>query len=148
MRMEGSVESIARGLAVGVFAGWFPWFGLQILVALALAVLVRGNKLIAAAATWISNPLTYVPIFAFNYYVGRHLLGTHDEPFELNALASWDGVKELGGEILVPLFLGSFVLGLICSSITYFVGHRVVHRSRQRRLHRRRLNLAKRLERL
>lgn len=148
MRMEGSVESIARGLAVGVFAGWFPWFGLQIVFALVLAVVVRGNKLIAAAATWISNPLTYIPIFGLNYYIGRQLLGMNDEPFEMNALTSWDGVKELGVEILVPLFVGSFVIGSVCSIIAYFVGHRVVYRSRQRRLHRRRLNFAKRLERL
>lgn len=139
LRMEGSPEVIARGLAVGVFAGWFPWFGLQTLIALTIALVVRGNKVIAVAATWISNPLTYVPIFAFNYHIGLLVLRSpEDEPFELTALESWQGVQELGSTILVPLFLGSFVVGIISASLSYFVGLRLIQRARQRRLARRR----------
>lgn len=132
LRIQGSPKAIARGLAVGVFAGWFPWFGLQTLVAIALAFVVRGNKVVAAAATWISNPFTYVPIFAFNYQVGRWLLGTNDEPFEMAALSSLEGIKELGGDIVLTLFFGSFVIGAISASIAYLLGHQLIIRARQR----------------
>ncbi|GAB4381449.1 MAG: DUF2062 domain-containing protein [Elainellaceae cyanobacterium] len=138
LRLEGSPKAIARGLAVGVFAGWFPWFGLQTVVAVALAFLLRGNKVVAAAATWISNPFTYVPIFAFNYHIGRSLLRTRDEPFELSSLANWQGVQELGSDILVPLFFGSFVIGLISASVGYLGGLRFVQRARQQRFARKR----------
>ncbi|PSB22652.1 DUF2062 domain-containing protein [filamentous cyanobacterium CCP1] len=133
LRIQGSPESIARGLAVGVFAGWFPWFGLQTLIAIALAILVRGNKVVAAAATWISNPLTYVPIFAFNYQVGRWVLGTNDEPFEVAALSNLDGVKELGGDILVTLFFGSLLIGLTSASMSYVFARRLIVRARRQR---------------
>jgi uncharacterized protein (DUF2062 family) len=133
LRLRGSPETIARGLAVGVFAGWFPWFGLQTLVAIALALVVRGNKVVAAAATWISNPFTYVPIFAFNYQVGRWLLGANDEPFEMAALSNLEGIKELGGDIVLTLFFGSLVIGSISASIAYIVGHWLIIRARQQR---------------
>jgi hypothetical protein len=76
LRLQSSPKEIARGLAVGVFAGCFPIFGFQTLAALVLAVPFRGNKLAAAAGTWVSNPFTYVPIYAFNYQVGEWLLGS------------------------------------------------------------------------
>ena len=58
---EATVGQKARGLAAGVFMGCFPIFGLQTLLGIALASLVRGNHILAAAGTWISNPLTYIP---------------------------------------------------------------------------------------
>ncbi|WP_416674294.1 DUF2062 domain-containing protein [Egbenema bharatensis] len=137
LRVRGSPEVIARGLAIGVFAGWFPWFGLQTLIAIALAILLRGNKVVAAAATWISNPFTYVPIFAFNYQVGRWLLGRTDEPFDIAMLSSLDGVKELGGDILATLFFGSLVMGSISATVAYVLGHRLIRRARQQHYGRR-----------
>ena len=40
-----------------------------------VATLVRGNHLLAAAGTLVSNPITYVPLYWFNYLVGCQLLG-------------------------------------------------------------------------
>lgn len=81
IRLRGSTEAIARGLAVGVFAGMFPIFGFQMAIAVVLAAFVRGNKIVAAAATWVSNPLSYLPLFAFNFQVGRWLLGSSEHSF-------------------------------------------------------------------
>lgn len=53
---EGSHGQRARGLAAGVCCGCFPFFGLQ--------------TLLAAAGTWISHPLTYVPLYWFNDQLG------------------------------------------------------------------------------
>ncbi|MFO0103826.1 MAG: DUF2062 domain-containing protein, partial [Cyanobium sp.] len=53
----------ARGLAAGIFCGCFPFFGLQTLLGIGLASVLRGNHLLAAAGTWISNPFTYVPLY-------------------------------------------------------------------------------------
>ena len=60
---EGSHGQRARGLAAGIFCGCFPFFGLQTLLGVALASVVRGNHLLAAAGTWVSNPFTYVPLY-------------------------------------------------------------------------------------
>ncbi|MGB3200701.1 MAG: DUF2062 domain-containing protein, partial [Nodosilinea sp.] len=75
LRLQGTSEQLARGLASGVFSGCFPLFGFQIILGIATATLLRGNRIMAAAATWVSNPFTYVPLFTFNYQVGVWLIG-------------------------------------------------------------------------
>jgi hypothetical protein len=56
-RLRGKPKTVAKGLAIGVFAGSFPFFGIQSLIAIFLATICRGSKVAAVAATWISNPL-------------------------------------------------------------------------------------------
>ncbi|MGC1395339.1 MAG: DUF2062 domain-containing protein, partial [Coleofasciculaceae cyanobacterium] len=63
VRLQGKPEALARGLACGVFAGLFPFAGSQTVLALLLAFLFRGNKILATVGPWISNPLTSVPIY-------------------------------------------------------------------------------------
>ena len=74
-RQEGTPAQRARGLAAGVFCGCYPFFGLQIFLSVGVASVVRGNHLLAAAGTLVSNPLTYLPLYWFNYLVGCRLLG-------------------------------------------------------------------------
>lgn len=110
-RQEGSPGQRARGLAAGVFWGCFPFFGLQTLLGIALASLLRGNHLLAAAGTWISNPFTYVPLYWFNYQLGCLLLGPGVVWPGLAALRG-DGVWDLGWAFASRLLLGSTIAGL------------------------------------
>ncbi len=111
---EGSHGQRARGLAAGIFCGCFPFFGLQILLGVALASVVRGNHLLAAAGTWISNPLTYVPLYWFNYQLGSLLLGPGSGWPGLQAL-SQDRLWQLGGQVASRLLLGSTLVGVVCA---------------------------------
>ncbi|MEO0988630.1 MAG: DUF2062 domain-containing protein [Cyanobacteria bacterium J06639_14] len=132
VRMRGSPQEISRGIAAGVFAGLFPLFGLQTIIGVVIAAVIRGNKIMAAAATWISNPFTYVPIYFFNYRVGRLILGNQAQAnaFEdVDALKSW---MSMGADITITLFLGCFVVGLICAAASYFIGLRSTRWIRQR----------------
>ncbi|MEB3357759.1 MAG: DUF2062 domain-containing protein [Synechococcales bacterium] len=143
IRLRGSSPAIARGLAAGVFAGWFPLFGLQTIIGIAIAAVVQGNKLIAAAGTWVSNPLTYVPIYFFNFRVGQRLLelaGVQSEMPDLSALqaiidnANWQSFSEflaLGASFTAALFLGSFVVGCISAVVAYFLGLWLLNRLRR-----------------
>ena len=70
LKQNGSPLFNAKGFAIGVFSGCFPFFGLQTLLGVFLAKLAKGNILLAAIGTWISNPFTYVPLYYFNYKVG------------------------------------------------------------------------------
>jgi uncharacterized protein (DUF2062 family) len=54
---EGSPFQRALGLGVGIFSGCFPFFGLQTLMGVFLAKIFKGNSILAAVGTWISNPL-------------------------------------------------------------------------------------------
>ncbi|NEQ81360.1 MAG: DUF2062 domain-containing protein [Moorea sp. SIO2I5] len=129
--MQGKPEAIARGLACGVFAGFFPLFGLQLIIGILLAVLLRGNKIAATAGTWISNPLTYVPIFAFNFHVGEWLLN-QDELANVS-FQSWQEFTELGSEIILTLFVGCFAVGLVCAVVSYWLSVKLIYRLRTNR---------------
>ncbi len=132
LRLRGKPKVVAKGLAIGVFAGCFPFLGLQSLVGIFLATLLRGSKVAAIAATWISNPLTYVPIFIFNYKIGKLLLGTKDTALSLD-LKSFTAFKELGPTFAITLLTGCFVVGSILAFITYFYGLAILERLRTRR---------------
>ena len=119
-RLRGKPIILSRGLAVGVFAGCFPFFGLQSFVGVLLATLFRGSKVAAVAGTWISNPLTYLPIYIFNYKVGKFLLRVESQPLGPLNFQSIAQFKELGSTVAITLIFGSFVVGLIAAFITYF----------------------------
>lgn len=131
VRLRGHPKELARGLAAGVFAGMFPLFGLQTLIGVAIALRIKGNPIMAAGGTWISNPLTYLPIYAFNYRLGCLILG--QQPVELftdvESLKTW---LETGADVGIALMLGSLVMGLIFGPLSYVVGLPLIRRARQR----------------
>ena len=128
---EGSPGHQARGLAAGVFTGCLPFFGLQILLGVALAVSLRGNRLLAAAGTWISNPLTTLPLCWLNYKVGALLLGPGPA---WPALDELDGaaLSALGWSFTSRLMLGSLLMGLVNAVVAGVLCWRWLHGRRQR----------------
>lgn len=120
LRQEGTPEAIARGWACGVFTGCFPLFGLQTLLGLLLATILKGNKFTAAAGTWISNPLTYVPIYYFNFHVGQVIL-QKPVTFDEEQLQSWSEMSLAGISVVGTLFLGCTVVGGTLGLGAYFL---------------------------
>jgi uncharacterized protein len=143
LRLKDKPEVVAKGLAVGVFTGCFPFFGMQSLLALLLATVVRGSKVAALAGTWISNPFTSVPIYIFNYKIGKLLLGIENTDLPPLTLESFAAFKELGSTFAVALLTGSFVVGLILGVITYFYGLAILERLHARTIRRRRIRRQK-----
>lgn len=141
LRLSGSPAQISRGVAVGVFAGWFPLFGLQTLLGLFLAMLVRGNRLAAVTATWISNPLTYVPIYGFNFGVGQWLLPLRPLDLDQVTWTSSEALVQMGGQFVLTLAVGCTVTGLVMALASYGCSHITLHRlGKLRRLQRVRRN--------
>lgn len=133
LRLKGHPQEMARGLSVGVFIGCFPFFGLQVILSVLLAVLVRGNKILAAAGTWVSNPLTGLPIYAFNFKVGQLILRDYQFSIEQLDFQSWDKLQEAGFLLVATVFLGSFVVGSIAAILTYFFSLYAIDRWRESR---------------
>ena len=109
---EGTPGQRARGVAAGVFCGCYPFFGLQTIFSIGIASLVRGNHLLAAAGTLISNPLTYVPLYWFNYQLGSWLLGTKTNAAVFNDL-NRSNLWQQGWSFTQRLLLGSTVVGAV-----------------------------------
>ena len=137
MRLQGHPREIARGFALGVFSGFFPWMGLQIIIAIFLATLFRANKIAAAAGTYISNPVTDLPIFLFNYRLGEFILGQSGRSnvgdiFQTNQSFT-EKLASSGGQFLLTLFFGCLLSATVFATITYFVSYRLVHQRHHRR---------------
>ena len=136
IRLRSTPEELARGLASGVFAGCFPLFGFQTLIGIAIAAILRGNKIAAAAGTWVSNPLTYVPIYAFNLWIGQFITGIElDEVLDAD-LQSWSTIQTMGADILLTLMIGSAIVGLVASVMSYFFSVRLTRNFQHHRRHR------------
>ena len=114
-QQEGTPAQRARGLAAGVFCGCFPFFGLQILFSVGLASLVRGNHLLAAAGTWVSNPFTYIPLYWFNFQMGCRLMGPLESLPDFNAMTGAD-LWAQGWNFSSRLLLGSVLVASLTAS--------------------------------
>ncbi|NJL82637.1 MAG: DUF2062 domain-containing protein [Chloroflexaceae bacterium] len=137
LRLQGTPGTIARGFAVGAFAGFFPFFGLQTIFGVTLAILFRGNKLAAAAGTWISNPVTDVPIFLFNFKVGQWLLGWDIITVQQLQWSSWKAIAESGKMVSAALLFGCLVMGSIVAIGVYFLSLWAIRRWQKRQSRRR-----------
>lgn len=80
-----------RGIALGVALGMF--FGLllpiaQIPMSAAVAVALRANVPAAVASTFVSNPVTFGPIYYAAWRLGSAVLGEPGQPPAPEALAA------------------------------------------------------------
>ena len=111
-----------RGVAAGVAAGLF--IGLlipvaQILLATVAAVALRANIPVAAAATFITNPLTVPPIYYAAYHLGAWVTGAH-VPAALS-LADPSSIWENLGTIGLPLLAGLGIAATLLALASYLL---------------------------
>ena len=119
-----SRRSIAGAIWTGLFVALLPIPG-QTIIALLAALVLRVNLPIAAIATWITNPITMVPIFYWEYSLGTVILQMPPQPFNIDLSLDW--VTNGFGGIWKPLALGSFITATLVASLAY-VGISVVWR--------------------
>ena len=124
VRIRGETEEIAEGMALGIFVGMTPTFGFQMILAVIIAAFIKKNKIAAGLGVWITNPLTAPFIYAAEYEFARYLLGW--ERLSLPSQFSINEMLKLGWEVMVPLWLGSFVFGVVGGILAYFVTLKMV----------------------
>jgi uncharacterized protein (DUF2062 family) len=108
-------RSVPRALAIGLFAAFILPVGQFILAAL-LAVGIRANVPLAAAATLVSNPLTFPPIYLGAYKMGTALLGSG----RADSVADDLGSKLLN--VSGPTALGLLIFALAGAALGYLIG--------------------------
>lgn len=143
-RLPDSPERIARGIWVGVFTAFTPFYGLHFLIAAVLAKMVKGNVLAALMGTFFGNPLTYVPIGVAALQTGHFLLGTEvpegehrsfggkfvdagaDLWHNLRAIFTqdamdWSGIVVFVDRVFYPYLIGGILPGILCASVSYYL---------------------------
>ncbi len=127
-RIRSEPDEVARGMALGLFIGFTPTFGFQMLLALLFAFLLRQNKVAALVGVWVTNPLTAPLIYGLEYKIGRIALGL--PPLEIHEF-NWQLISTLGLQVGKPLLLGCLILGIPCSIIGYSLTVRLIPNLRQ-----------------
>ena len=77
--LDDAPSRIAWGVFLGCVVAMTPTLGLQILLYVSLATLLRVNKLSGIPILFISNPFTAVPLYGFCWWVGNLLLHGVDQ---------------------------------------------------------------------
>ena len=137
VRLRRSPRAIAGGFALGTFIAMTPTFGIQLGIAILLATFMNVTRPAAMLAVWVSNVATIAPIYTFNYGVGKMFCGGPDVKvvyatfldvaaklvkFEIwEMFDQFEVVMGLGREIVIPLVVGSILVGLVCGFIAYLL---------------------------
>ncbi len=123
-------HAIALGTAIGMFIGMTPTVGAQMILVMIFAFLTKPffhfNRMAALITVYISNPVTTVPIYYFNYKVGtlfydsHHTMDDFEKILHYDSFSGWwETIVNLFVDIGVPLVVGSLIVAVICSAVTY-----------------------------
>lgn len=117
--------NVARGVALGLFVGFILPIG-QIIVAALLAASARGNLLVAAAATLVTNPVTFPPIYYAAFRTGSFLLQTAS-PTGCGAVRAVESRAGTMFEMLTSASLPTFFGLLLFATLSAAFGFGAVH---------------------
>jgi len=139
LAIRDTPEAIAGGVAIGIFFGFTPLFGLKTLSAILFAWLTRSNILAAVLATTLHDIiLPFMPvIYRWQYDVGFWLLSQphhwppplHKAPWEHHQWRSWATISKVGKDLL----LGSVICSAPLALLSFVVTRRIVVRHQQKK---------------
>lgn len=156
-RLPDSPERIARGIFVGVFTSFTPFFGLHFVVAFVLARIMNGNLFASLLATFFGNPLTYVPIAYSSLKTGYWLTGMSNDADHVRhgfgemfygaardlwsnlavlfngKAADWSGLTEFYNDVFYPYMIGSMIPGVVTGLVCYYLSVPVIRAYQKRR---------------
>ena len=127
-------KSVTRAFAIGLFIACSP-LPLHIGIAAIAALVLRINLPVAMATVFVNNPVTMVPLYFLEYWLGSKLMGLPLQPFQFQMSREWFVNSLL--PVWKPFLLGSFVTGLLAALIGYIVLGLVWHLSLVLKYHKR-----------
>ena len=137
LAIRDTPDAIAGGVAIGMFFGFTPLFGLKTIGAVFLAWLTRSNILAAVLAGAMHDlVLPFMPVvYIWEYKLGYWMLH-HEWPQRLTALRlrwsewrSWTTFLTVGK----PLLLGSIVCAVPVAVVSFLITKVLVARHQRRK---------------
>lgn len=123
LRLSSSPHSIAIGVAAGAASSFTPFFGLHIIIAVALASVFSGNLLAAAITTALANPVTIPMILTASYELGTVIIGPQASGAATGAdvahMVEHLEFSGLWGPVFKPMLIGSVPLAAAGALIFY-----------------------------
>lgn len=106
-------RSVARATAIGLFCAFLP-MPFEMVPAAIGAILWRANLPLAIAWVWISNPLTWIPLWGPPFLLGSWML---NQPF----VPLTDLTVEIFFQHVGALWLGCIIVGLAVGTAGYYL---------------------------
>jgi uncharacterized protein (DUF2062 family) len=136
---HSSPRELGMAVALGLFVGCLPLYGLHLGLCLALAWALRLNKATVYLAANISNPFAIPVLVAAGIAVGEWLRFGHWRPVDLERgrdLA--EKIKLLSGQVpdfFLSCLIGDALIGaalaLLCGPLVFFAARRLQRRGSQ-----------------
>ncbi len=145
LRLKGDPQSLAGGIAIGVFLGIMPIMPFQTILVVLATVVTRTSTIAAVLSSFlVANPLTYVPQYYFSTMIGNALT-----PYDL----TWSRIKEamdlmsqdpgfykslrilveLGYESVIVIVVGGMILAIPFTLASYYISLPVFQKIKKRR---------------
>jgi uncharacterized protein (TIGR03546 family) len=142
LAIRDTPEAIAGGIAIGIFFGFTPLFGLKTVLAIFFAWLTRSNIIAAVLAGTLHDLiLPIMPfIFIWEYKIGFWILN-QEWPHNVRRLLlvmphNWHDWKHLlTSGVGKPTLLGSMVIALPLAGTCYFIAKTIVARHHKKHPH-------------
>ena len=125
-RLPDTPHRISLGFACGAMASFTPLFTLHIVVAVALAFLVRGNLIAAALGTVVGNPITFPAIAGVALAIGGWITGGGEAVSAFDMSAVFTDLEAFLDTIFLPYLIGGIAPGLVASAGCYFAVRPIV----------------------
>lgn len=142
LKLKDSPHSIALGVALGIFIGMTPTVGFQMLISGIVATFFNANRIAAMAMVYITNPFSIIPVYSFNFYIGKIIMGLNKTPYYeifIKEFAESHSVVEKaevllsqGWKIQAPLWIGSILMGLLLALPSYFLIKNIILNHRKK----------------
>ena len=123
-RIPDTPYRIAAGFACGAAVSFTPFMGLHILVAIAMAFLIRANMLSATVGTVIGNPWTFPIIWAASFEVGNYILSRETHlplmsliDLEMVLTDPWHAIEP----VFLPMLVGGVAMAVVAWVLFYYI---------------------------
>jgi uncharacterized protein (DUF2062 family) len=124
---EAPSSYIARGWAIGMFWGCTAPFGVQLMLSIPCAFILKGSKIGATIGTFITNHFSIFIIYPLQTYVGAKLVRlplSYDDiksaMMDVIEKQNYETLFSLGRGIAISFFVGGIIMALVFTPITYF----------------------------
>lgn len=114
-------RSVARATGIGFLVAFFP-IPIHMVIIVPLAILRGINLPVLIGAVWITNPVTWVPMFYFAYRIGLLFTGgAVQTAASLQLSSDWHSLAHAFDLIWLPLCIGSAICGMVSGTIGYLL---------------------------
>ncbi len=110
-----SRKTVAGGLALGLFIGFTPTMGAQIILSGIAAFFLRVNIPMALLGSLVTNPFTAAIVYPLEYQLGVWMSGV-PKPSDLEG---YTGMMRSFARYAKPLWIGSLAMGGVAAALAY-----------------------------